>query len=359
MEEIKNSTNSGCGPLFQALEYLKMYEETRTLQTIQGNLESGTYFVALIGQYSSGKSSLINSLLCRDILPSGVTETTPLLTYIRYGEDERAELHYQNENSESIPIGEVKGIIQNNHDIRWDSLEYMEIFLKADVLGQGMVLLDTPGINTTIERHEALLSQSMDLASKIIYVCKGSPSRSDVDMLSSIKKRGFTPCFVRTHCDQILNSEEGSYQAIAADIAILSKYGIEEKDCYHVSNEQRSPWYDKIFSLRDMMQRLGENAKEELKRDSLNHTKYLAEKCIKSLQEKSEDLRIAKAGDEQEFQKLLDGLQKKIDSFEKIQKQQKDHLQREAASCQQEQSGSRWKVFWKGLQSILKMRGKM
>lgn len=68
--------------LYSALKELNDFKALEELNSIKESVDSGNYFVALIGQYSAGKSSLINNLLGRQILPGGRVETTPILTYL-------------------------------------------------------------------------------------------------------------------------------------------------------------------------------------------------------------------------------------------------------------------------------------
>ena len=132
------------------------------LNDTKNHIESGNFFVAFIGQYSAGKSSLINNLLGRQILPGGRVETTPLLTYISYGAAEGGRLFYTDGDTEDISLETVMDITQSNRAARnLDNVEHLEIFLNEPILADGMVLLDTPGINTLIQRHEQLLANSL------------------------------------------------------------------------------------------------------------------------------------------------------------------------------------------------------
>ena len=156
--------------LFATVDTLDWQERRRSLRVIQENYEKSQYFVAFIGQFSAGKSYLINNVLGRTILPTGIQETTPLLTYIRYGSKEKARLHYLDGAIREIPLVEVKSLVQNGS--QWDliELDYLEVFLPDELLARGLILLDTPGSNTVIQRHQQLLARSMDLAARIVYV---------------------------------------------------------------------------------------------------------------------------------------------------------------------------------------------
>lgn len=189
------------GELFTLLKEanaeLNLPQEVIKLEQMQDIYNKKEYFVAFIGQFSAGKSYLINNLLERKLLPQGITETTPLLTYIRYNDElndlnECAILHFQDGISEKISLEEVANIIQKSDDIKWniENIDYLEIYLQEEILKNGMILLDTPGVNTIIERHEQLLDNSLLLSSKIIYVDGHSPSQVDVDKISMFKQQG-------------------------------------------------------------------------------------------------------------------------------------------------------------------------
>lgn len=51
--------------------------------------------IAVIGQFSSGKSTFLNALLGQDILPTGITPITSKVCKICYGEDYILEILYK------------------------------------------------------------------------------------------------------------------------------------------------------------------------------------------------------------------------------------------------------------------------
>ena len=50
--------------------------------------------VAITGQFSSGKSTFLNALLSKNILPTGITPVTSKINFIRYGEEFKLQVHY-------------------------------------------------------------------------------------------------------------------------------------------------------------------------------------------------------------------------------------------------------------------------
>lgn len=55
----------------------------------------GRFYVACVGQFKRGKSTLLNALLGDRILPTGVLPLTTVPTVIRYGSTKRARVRFQ------------------------------------------------------------------------------------------------------------------------------------------------------------------------------------------------------------------------------------------------------------------------
>ena len=64
--------------------------------------------VAILGQFKSGESSFLNSLIGKPILPVGVIPVTTTITRVQYGKRERALVrHFDGQHTE-VDIGEVE-----------------------------------------------------------------------------------------------------------------------------------------------------------------------------------------------------------------------------------------------------------
>ena len=302
--------------LCRTADFLGWAEQKHILEQTQQTLDDGAYFVAFVGQYSAGKSRLINNLLRRDLLPLGVTETTPLLTYIRYGENEEAKLHYCDAAVQAIPIEQVKKLRQGSSDWDTNSLEYLEIFLPEDLLSNGMILLDTPGVNTVIQRHQHLLADSLALASKVVYVAGHALSRSDLDVLDILIKRGLDLSFVRTHFDALVASEDDPEDVRQQDIAFLSSYGFDAGTCYHVSNLAESKWYGAIDALRDMLVEKGVHAHEELEQAADGKLAALAHQFIAALDERKADLEAVRDHNDEALKAKCEEIDRQIQVLE-------------------------------------------
>lgn len=305
-------------PLLEAAELLGDTKTHDALLKMQSVWLQKLYFVAFIGQYSAGKSCLLNSLLKRRLLPEGTTETTPLLTYIRYGEREEARLHYMDGAVAVLNLEQVAQLAQQAEGGQWDldRLECLEVYLRENMLRSGMILLDTPGVNTLIERHERLLASSLSISASIIYVTGRAPSHVDVEKLSILSEAGFDVSFVRTHCDEINPREETLEEVKAADQASLAKCGIGPERCYYVSNIAASSLYAALDPLRNILLEKGSRTSEELEIEIDQKLLVQAERCTAALENRRTLLEQAYTKNAESLEKHQAKLLNKIKQIE-------------------------------------------
>lgn len=320
---------SGSGKIYDAL--LKL----------QSAYQQKLYFVAFIGQYSAGKSCLLNQLLQRDLLPEGVLETTPLLTYIRYGQREEARLHYLDGAVQVLEPEEAAQLVQREDGARWnlEQLDYMEIFVREDMLRSGMVLLDTPGANTLIKRHEQLLEASLSAASCVVYVTSRAPTRVDVEKMNLLASAGLELFFVRTHCDEINLSEESLEQVKAADQKILSGCGLRPEQCYYVSSRSSSRFYEALPSLKLMLAEKGAQAGQELEQSVLRQLQAQAPQLRAALQARRDLLQQVQLQGTQALEERQAKTLKKIRRLESQLKAAEDAMHQSIQQCRQELQG--------------------
>lgn len=74
------------------------------IKALVDRLDAARLRVLVAGEAKRGKSTLINALLGRDVLPSGVTPLTAVATTVRYGDDSRVEVAFRDGHEEKHPL---------------------------------------------------------------------------------------------------------------------------------------------------------------------------------------------------------------------------------------------------------------
>lgn len=120
-----------------------------TLDMILSRLESPEYEIAFFGRVSSGKSSLLNYLLGRDVLPVGVLPVTAVITRLRRAERAGLLVRFEVSPPAALPIEQIPQFVteEGNPDNRRRVAD-VEVCLPSPRLKQGVTLIDTPGVGS-------------------------------------------------------------------------------------------------------------------------------------------------------------------------------------------------------------------
>ena len=305
------------GVLKEAADVLQAEDILDELQEIENRRKRPQYFLAFVGQYSAGKSCLLNHLLDSQLLPQGLQETTPLLTYLRYGAEESAVLTYEDGHTEELALDQVKRITQygeKHHKL--ENVRFLEIGLPSPLLSDGMILLDTPGSNTVIERHGLVLAQSLSVASAVIYVTSGAPTQVDINKMKELQDYGMPLYFVRTHCDEIHEEEESFAQAIQEDQDTLSAQGVQPKYCWFISNDKDSKYFSRLDAMRQYLkEELGRKAPLRLREAMAQQMEACRQKLMERLLEEQQLLQEKTTAETQKLVERKTEIAKKIDDL--------------------------------------------
>ncbi len=284
--------------LKEAASYLGEKIDLAEIEELENIQKAGKIYLTVWGHYSAGKSKLLNKLLGVDLLPTKTRETTAVLTYLEFGTDEGATVFFEDGHTEEIELSDLKSIFQNTvGDINIDEIKKIVVTLNNHLLKNGIVLVDTPGINTLLERHNILAASTINQAGKILYVLGRAPSEVDKKFIKEIISTGTEIAFVRTKADSIDPLEEDVDEALMFEKNLLTDIsGKNSIEFVAVSSEENSELFANISQLRDKIMEIQRNTAKELEEAVMRKAQVYIEKYITELTQKNEDIKLAIAG---------------------------------------------------------------
>jgi len=121
-------------------------EEARELAA---RISEGRFYLACIGQFKRGKSTLINALIGAPVLPVGFVPVTAVPTVIRFGERQRARVRARDDSWQEIGIPDLGEYVSEEHNPENSKgIAGVEVFVPSALLASGMCLVDTPGLGS-------------------------------------------------------------------------------------------------------------------------------------------------------------------------------------------------------------------
>jgi len=118
------------------------------VRQLVGRISEGRFFVACVGQFKRGKSTLLDALVGEPILPTGVVPVTTVPTVLRYGTERTARVLIDGKWRTIRPEELSHYVSEELNPENKKRVDGVEAFLPSPLLASGMCFVDTPGIGS-------------------------------------------------------------------------------------------------------------------------------------------------------------------------------------------------------------------
>ncbi len=131
----------------------RVADEARDLA---GRVSEGRFYLACIGQFKRGKSTLINALIGEPILPVGFIPVTAVPTVIRCGSHKRARIQFRDGAWRQVAASDLDQYVSEEYNPEnAKGVGGAEVFVPSALLSTGMCLVDTPGLGSVFTGNTA------------------------------------------------------------------------------------------------------------------------------------------------------------------------------------------------------------
>jgi GTP-binding protein EngB required for normal cell division len=169
--------------------------------------------VAVLGQFKAGKSSFLNSLIGREVLPVNVLPATAVITRIGHGTTERALVRHPKGRVEEIPLEDLSEFVteqRNPGNAKEVSIVDVELPALSDF--RGMRFVDTPGLGSIFAHNTKV---SMDwlprVGGALLAVSVNHPlSEQDLNLLLEMFRHTPETAILLTKADLVSGDQLGT-----------------------------------------------------------------------------------------------------------------------------------------------------
>ena len=186
------------------------------LESCQSFAQEKILNIAVLGRFKAGKSSFLNHLLGKALLPVGVIPVTTVVTEIQYGPEERAQIRFLDGRTETTELGRIGEFIsESENPENQKQVAQVRVELPSMERYRRIRFVDTPGLESVLEHNtDASLEWLPNVGLALVAVGVDPPlSRHDIELIRNLSR--YTPniSLLLTKVDVLDEGERAQVQA--------------------------------------------------------------------------------------------------------------------------------------------------
>ena len=231
VKQLKESIKTKMLELVSLGKKAQLPDPESAFNTANANLDKQDFDIVVCGEIKQGKSSFINALLGKELLPVADAVATSQVFrisnapkesfYLVFSDGERVQL----KTAEDLKKYGSETVAQQERDplMIGRQLKWIEVNTPAAFLPPGIHLLDTPGLGALYYSHAEITYRYVDMADGVIFLKCANEPLVDKEIKFLEKVFGITPhvLFIQSKSD--MNDEAGRQQMTARNQAILNE----------------------------------------------------------------------------------------------------------------------------------------
>ncbi|MFV8829914.1 dynamin family protein [Alkalihalobacterium sp. APHAB7] len=198
--------------LEKVAEILPNSSQFRVLLELEEDIIEDYYSIVVVGEFKHGKSTFVNALLGRDIMPRDVTPTTATINAVFYSEQEEVQILKSNGELERRELTlDTLNEYTAAADFNPNDINYLKLFLPAELLQNRVVLIDTPGVNDLNDHRSQITYQFIPRADVILFMTSMTDAFKNTEkefIQNQLQKNGLDKTlFIANFLDRIDDEE--------------------------------------------------------------------------------------------------------------------------------------------------------
>ncbi len=214
----------------------------RDAAELAGRIAEGRFFVACVGQFKRGKSTLLNALVGRAVLPTGVVPVTAVVTILRHGPGVEAHVTLLDGGRLTVdPATLAEYVSEAGNPGNRKGVAAVEVRLPSPLLERGLCLVDTPGIGSVFASNSETTRAFVPQVDAALVVVGADPpiSGDELDLLQQVASGVEHVIVVLNKSDRVSDAESREAAEFALRV-IERRIGRDAGPIYRVSAVERA-----------------------------------------------------------------------------------------------------------------------
>lgn len=235
------------GRLAEELGADPVAEEARELAA---RVSEGRFYVACVGQFKRGKSTLLNALVGYEVVPTGFVPVTAVPTVIRFGDELHARIRMRDGSWRDIAMSDLKEYVTEElNPENKKAVDGAEVFVSSPLLSSGMCFVDTPGLGSVFTGNTATTQAFIPHIDAALVVVGADPpiAGEELVLVEAVGKQVQDLILVINKADRTTDPERAAAVKFTREI-LEKRLHRPMGEVFEVSAsermENRGPWRD-------------------------------------------------------------------------------------------------------------------
>jgi len=157
-------------------------ERASEVSRLRDRWRDRTFTVLIVGEFNRGKSTVLNALIGRDLLPTGILPVTAVPTRVRSGPRGRALARFRDGTEREVLLTEIRDYVdesRNPGNVR--GVAILDVEIEAGV-PSGVVLVDVPGFGSIHKHNTESALAALPEADAALVVASVDPPLGDAEL---------------------------------------------------------------------------------------------------------------------------------------------------------------------------------
>jgi ribosome biogenesis GTPase A len=188
---------------------------------LSARVAEGRFYVACVGQFKRGKSTLINALIGEPVLPTGFIPVTAVPTVIRFGDRLHARIRLNDGSWNEIPVPELKQYVTEElNPENKKGVQGAEAFIPSALLSSGMCIVDTPGLGSVFSGNSAATQAFIPHIDAALVVVGADPplAGEELTLVEAVGKQVHNLILVLNKADRTTDAERTAAAAFTRQL---------------------------------------------------------------------------------------------------------------------------------------------
>ena len=274
---------------------------------LAARVSEGRFYVACVGQFKRGKSTLLNALVGRAVVPTGFVPVTAVPTVIRFGEAPRARVRMRDGAWRDVVLSDLKEYVTEEFNPEnMKAVDGAEVFVPSPLLSSGMCFVDTPGLGSVFTGNTATTKAFIPHIDAALVVVGADPpiAGEELALVESIGKQVQDLILVINKADRTSDPERAAAAKFTREV-LENRLHRPMSEVLEVSAaermEDRGPlrdWEKLLASLQGLVEDSGRN--------------LVRAACDRGFQRLSEQLLVTISEDRDALQRPIEESERRI-----------------------------------------------